>query len=278
MAWLCLTNHLKARRFSSPGYLGAGESSRSRSALHHRSGKEGQASPSEADRNHHKHHQHQHHHSRRRPLSSTSSSTHAHKQGSWAQHHQRRNQSPGGPGSGRQDRSSHLGDHGGGSGGSAQGSDGRASPSAGQGSHRGSPNLARAHSSHGSQGSPAPLHGSPSTMALHSSRTSPGGTHAAVDASTDTGDAPVSKGGSRPAAAAPGPGVEINGWNRRPRGTVVTDKMLLLKSEFLELYDMLMESDCQWEESQLFCNRLQDKLGELTLVPQRHRDTLPAPR
>lgn len=81
-----------------------------------------------------------------------------------------------------------------------------------------------------------------------------------------------------------GGGGESNGWGgsggsgRRPRAPVVTDRLVSLKAEFLELHDMLLESDFQWEESQRFCEVLKLQLDQLMLVPHRHRDSLAPPR
>ena len=78
---------------------------------------------------------------------------------------------------------------------------------------------------------------------------------------------------------------ESNGWGgagagavRRQRAPVVTDRLISLKAEFLELHDMLLESDFQWEESQRFCEVLKMQLDQLMLVPHRHRDSLAPPR
>lgn len=77
--------------------------------------------------------------------------------------------------------------------------------------------------------------------------------------------------------------VEGNGWVgaggiRRQRGPVITDRLVALKAEFLELHDMLLESDFQWEESQRFCEVLKLQLDQLMLMPHRHRDSLAASR
>lgn len=71
-------------------------------------------------------------------------------------------------------------------------------------------------------------------------------------------------------------GGECNGWARRPRGPAVTDRLVLLKAEFLELHDMLLESDFQWDESRRFTDLLKKRLDEVMLVP--HRQSLPPPR
>lgn len=72
----------------------------------------------------------------------------------------------------------------------------------------------------------------------------------------------------------------MNGWARRPRGPVVTDRLVMLKAEFLELHDMLLHSDFHWVQSQRFCETLKLRLDELMLAPHRHhRDPLlPPPR
>lgn len=160
----------------------------------------------------------------------------------------------------------HL-ERGGGSSRSGVSGNARASPlsATGQGTPaRGSPLVPR-----GSpvQGSPLPASaGSPLAVG---SRASPG-----------TGDAGW---GSRYSGAdgSEGVGGESNGWGgggRRARGPVITDRLVSLKAEFLELHDMLLESDFQWEESQRYREVLQRQLDQLMLVPHRHRDSLPPPR
>lgn len=65
---------------------------------------------------------------------------------------------------------------------------------------------------------------------------------------------------------------ETNGWapGRRLRGFVIKDRLVSLKAEFLELHDMLLESDFQWEQSQKFCEVLKAQLDELMLAPRRN--------
>ncbi|CAM9770202.1 unnamed protein product [Scytosiphon promiscuus] len=110
---------------------------------------------------------------------------------------------------------------------------------------------------------------------------------------------PERGGGSRgsPLAAPPpphrgspiptGPGVGSDGGPRgsplalhsprHQRPPAITDRLVSLKAEFLELHDMLLESDFQWEESQRFCEVLKLQLDQLMLVPHRHRDSLAPP-
>lgn len=82
-------------------------------------------------------------------------------------------------------------------------------------------------------------------------------------------------------SAAAAQGGESNWWggggSRRQRPPVITDRLISLKAEFLELHDMLMESDFQWEESQRFCEVLKLQLDQLMLVPHRHRDSMASP-
>lgn len=77
-----------------------------------------------------------------------------------------------------------------------------------------------------------------------------------------------------PAGGSAGGLGETNGWapGRRLRGSVIKDRLVSLKAEFLELHDMLLESDFQWEQSQKFCEVLKEQLDELMLAPNRNLD------
>lgn len=127
----------------------------------------------------------------------------------------------------------------------------------------------------GPRESPLSMHSaSPQAFGPHGSRSSPlsgpkGGEEGGGSAVAGDGDS----------AAAPAQGAESNGWSggRRQRAPVITDRLISLKAEFLELHDMLMESDFQWEESQRFCEVLKLQLDQLMLVPHRHRDSLAPP-
>ena len=139
------------------------------------------------------------------------------------------------------------------------------------------------------QGSPAPAHCSPPGRGSHG----PKGAQAAnaSPGATPSGSARKGEGGWGAAAggggcgggygeAGEGAAAESNGWtgHRRQRAPVITDRLVALKAEFLELHDMLLESDFQWEESQRFCEVLKLQLDQLMLLPHRHRDSSAPPR
>lgn len=121
-------------------------------------------------------------------------------------------------------------------------------------------------------------------MAPHGTRSSPGAPFVGGGKTGEIGWA----GPSGWAAAGGGEGVDgevgasgggtTNGWVRRPSRAAVTDPLVILKAEFLELHDMLLESDFQWEESQRFGEVLKLHMDQLMLMPHRHRDSLPPPR
>lgn len=131
------------------------------------------------------------------------------------------------------------------------------------------------------QGPPAPSHSSPlgrgshGSQGSHASKASPGGAARKGEGGWAGGYGEAGEG----AATTPVSG-ESNGWSglRRQRGPVVTDRLVALKAEFLELHDMLLESDFQWEESQRFCEVLKLQLDQLMLLPHRHRDPSAPPR
>lgn len=159
--------------------------------------------------------------------------------------------------------------------GPGQGTPSRGSPL----TRRGSP-MPHALGAGSGQPPPAPSHSSPlargSHGGSHGSKASPGGAARKGEGGWAGGYGEAGEGAATTATVS----AESNGWSghRRQRGPVVTDRLVALKAEFLELHDMLLESDFQWEESQRFCEVLKLQLDQLMLLPHRHRDSSAPPR